>query len=139
MKPGRAKARAPGLAVEGPPGWAVPATPAVALGQAWPEPRTAEQLDPSEAVVLSLPPELRSVGQARGRLEAAAREWGCPEHLVDDARVVLSELMSNGVLHARTDLQVVMCARGGGIRLEVRDASRTAPLPPLELPRPRPT
>ncbi|MGO9658908.1 MAG: GAF domain-containing protein [Acidimicrobiales bacterium] len=135
MKPGRAKARAPGLAVEGPPGWAVPATPAVALGQAWPEPRTAEQLDPSEAVVLSLPPELRSVGQARGRLEAAAREWGCPEHLVDDARVVLSELMSNGVLHARTDLQVVMCARGGGIRLEVRDASRTAPLPPLELPR----
>jgi GAF domain-containing protein len=43
--------------------------------------------------------------------------------------------MSNGVLHARTDLQVVMCARGGGIRLEVRDASQTAPLPPPELPR----
>ncbi len=93
----------------------------------------------SEPVVLSLPPDLRSVGQARSRLAAAAAGWGCPEQLVDDARVVLSELMSNGVLHARTDLQVVMCARGAGIRLEVRDASQTAPLPPLDLPRPRPT
>jgi anti-sigma regulatory factor (Ser/Thr protein kinase) len=86
-------------------------------------------------VVLSLPPDLRSVGQARSRLAAAAAEWGCPEHLVDDARVVLSELMSNGVLHARTDLQVVMSAHGAGIRLEVRDASQTAPLPPLDVPR----
>ena len=88
-----------------------------------------------EPVVLSLPPDLRSVGQARSRLAAAAAEWGCPEHLVDDARVVLSELMSNGVLHARTDLQVVMSAHGAGIRLEVRDASQTAPLPPLDVPR----
>jgi GAF domain-containing protein len=86
-------------------------------------------------VAFSLPPELRSVGQARGRLEAAAREWGRSEQLIDDARVVLSELMSNGVLHARTDLQVVIYARGGGIRLEVRDANRAAPLPPLDLPR----
>ena len=86
--------------------------------------------------MLSLPPDLRSVSQARGRLEAAATEWGCSEQLIDDARVVLSELMSNGVLHARTDLQVVMSARsGGGVRLEVRDASQTAPLPPLEPPR----
>ncbi len=84
---------------------------------------------------MSLPPDLRSVGQARSRLAAAAAQWGCPEQLIDDARVVLSELMSNGVLHARTELHVMMCAHRGGIRLEVSDASQTAPRPPLDVPR----
>ena len=90
-------------------------------------------------VVLSLPPDLRSVGRARGRLVVAAAGWGCSEELVDDARVVLSELMSNGVLHARNDLQVVIWSRGGGIRLEVRDASPTAPVPSLDMPRAAPS
>ncbi len=108
-----------------------------AEGELPPGPRTAaDDAARGEPVVLSLPPDLRSVSQARGRLEAAATGWGCSEQLIDDARVVLSELMSNGVLHARTDLQVVISARGGGgVRLEVRDASQTAPLPPLEPPR----
>lgn len=113
-----------------------PAVEALRPVAAWPGGRTTgEHLGRSEPVVLSLPPDLRSVGQARGRLVAAAAGWGCSEQLLDDARVVLSELMSNGVLHARTDLQVVMCSRAGGLRLEVRDASPTAPVPPLDMPR----
>jgi GAF domain-containing protein len=55
--------------------------------------------------------------------------------LTDDARVVLSELMSNGVLHAGTELQVVICPGGnGGLRIEVSDASPVPVLPPLQPP-----
>jgi anti-sigma regulatory factor (Ser/Thr protein kinase) len=127
LSPSRGPDRSPGLPGGWSSDWAEPDGAGGAAGGG----RTGH----SEPVVLSLPPDLRSVGQARSRLAAAAAQWGCPEQLVDDARVVLSELMSNGVLHARTDLQVVMCAHGGGIRLEVGDASQTAPLPPLDVPR----
>jgi hypothetical protein len=83
-------------------------------------------------VVLRLPPELRSVRQARADLARIASQWGCPEELVQDARVVLSELMSNGVLHARTELQVFISSPpGGGLRVEVHDASSLPVLPPV--------
>jgi GAF domain-containing protein len=52
---------------------------------------------------------------------------------LDDARVVLSELMSNGVLHARTEMRVVISRRGKGLRLEVHDESPAPPLPPPTL------
>jgi GAF domain-containing protein len=52
---------------------------------------------------------------------------------LDDARVVLSELMSNGVLHARTEMRVVISRRGKGLRLEVHDESPAPLLPPPKL------
>jgi GAF domain-containing protein len=52
---------------------------------------------------------------------------------LDDARVVLSELMSNGVLHARTEMRVVISRRGKGLRLEVHDDSPAPLLPPPTL------
>jgi len=52
---------------------------------------------------------------------------------LDDARVVLSELMSNGVLHARTEMRVFISRRGKGLRLEVHDDSSAPLLPPLKL------
>jgi GAF domain-containing protein len=87
----------------------------------------------AETVVLRLPPDLRSVGQGRAKLAEVARAWGCPGHLLDDARVVLSELMSNGVLHARTEMRVVISRRGKGLRLEVHDDSPAPLLPPPNL------
>ena len=60
-----------------------------------------DELIGGEALALRLPPDLRSVSRGRAKLAEVARAWGCPGHLLDDARVVLSELMSNGVLHAR--------------------------------------
>ena len=83
-----------------------------------------------EPLALYLPPDLRSVGQGRAKLAEVARAWGCPGHLLDDARVVLSELMSNGVLHARTEMRVVISRRGKGLRLEVHDESPAPLLPP---------
>ena len=80
-----------------------------------------------------MPPELRSVGLARAKLTELAQVWGTPADVLDDARVVLSELMSNGVLHARTELEVVMNQRGTGLRLEVHDASPVPLLTPWRL------
>ena len=87
-----------------------------------------------DSIVLKLPPDLRSVSQARAKLGELATIWGCPEHVLEDARVVISELMSNGVLHARTELQVIVALRGqGGLRVEVHDASSTPVVPPLQM------
>ncbi|HET9061101.1 MAG TPA: ATP-binding protein, partial [Acidimicrobiales bacterium] len=89
----------------------------------------------AEPVVVRLPPELRSVSEARTCLTRVALSWGCDEELLADGRIVLSELMSNGVLHARTELQVAIHPRpGGGLRVEVKDLSSAPVLPPLPLP-----
>ena len=88
-----------------------------------------EELIGGEALALRLPPDLRSVSRGRAKLVVIARAWDCPGQLLDDARVVLSELMSNGVLHARTEMRVVIRRRGKGLRLEVHDDS-PAPLLP---------
>ena len=92
--------------------------------------REGEGLIGGEPLALRLPPDLRSVSQGRAKLAEVARAWGCPGHLLDDARVVLSELMSNGVLHARTEMRVVISRRGKGLRLEVHDESPAPVLPP---------
>ncbi len=92
-----------------------------------------EERGGGEALALRLPPDLRSVSRGRAKLAEVASEWGCPGHLLDDARVVLSELMSNGVLHARTDMAVVISRRGKGLRLEVHDDSPAPLLPPPTL------
>ena len=47
--------------------------------------------------------------------------------------MVMSELMSNGVLHARTEMSVVISRRGKGLRLEVHDDSPAPLLPPPTL------
>lgn len=83
---------------------------------------------------MRLPPELRSVSRARARLGEVAGAWGCASSLIDDARVVLSELMSNGVLHARTELQVHISLRRGCLHIEVHDASSAPVVPPFGSP-----
>jgi anti-sigma regulatory factor (Ser/Thr protein kinase) len=83
---------------------------------------------------MRLPPELRSVSRARARLVEVASAWGCPSSLVDDARVVLSELMSNGVLHARTELDVHISLRGERLHVEVHDSSPAPVVPRFGLP-----
>ena len=50
--------------------------------------------------------------------------------LVDDAAVVVSELASNAVVHARSEFTVTVArAADGGIRISVRDASPLLPRP----------
>jgi anti-sigma regulatory factor (Ser/Thr protein kinase) len=50
------------------------------------------------------------------------------DHLVDDVQLVVSELATNAVLHAETSFIVTLSGCHEGVRLEVRDGSRTEPV-----------
>jgi len=60
---------------------------------------------------------------------ARVREWardllqGLPQQQLEDVVLVLDELMSNALQHARGPYRVRLSRTGGGVRLEVDDAS----------------
>jgi hypothetical protein len=77
-----------------------------------------------------LPPEPTSAKQARRMVADACRAWHLA-HLQDPAQLVISELASNSIQHAGTDLLVTVSRRGLGLYLAVRDGSPALPrLPP---------
>ena len=80
-----------------------------------------------------LPSDLSAASQARRHIEAACA--GVPEETLYTARLLVTELVSNAVLHGRgTVLLSVACGRGG-VRVEVHDESPSPPIivdgPPL--------
>jgi serine/threonine-protein kinase RsbW len=83
-----------------------------------------------QLVVLRWPMSARVVGRARGELREALRGWGL-ERLADIAELVLSELMTNAVRHARTPRGRLVETRyertQEGVRIEVHDASCRVP------------
>jgi hypothetical protein len=64
---------------------------------------------------------------ARRFVEEALRGWGHSGTVVDDARLLLSELVTNAVTHARSPFSVTLRARGSALRLAVRDGSPAEP------------
>jgi anti-sigma regulatory factor (Ser/Thr protein kinase) len=79
----------------------------------------------SASSVVLLPHAPSSVGQARHRLGADLRSHGVAEPAICDATLVLSELMSNAVRHARppprTQIQVAWTLSDGTLQLAVSD------------------
>ena len=66
----------------------------------------------------------------------AARDWashaGCREHAVevlDDALLLISELVTNAVLHSGPPIMLSMDCDGELLRVRVRDGSKGAPQP----------
>lgn len=73
----------------------------------------------------------RSVGRARHELTAALKGWGL-EDLADSALLMLSELFTNAVVHARVpgrEVQTRYVRTAGGVRIEVHDAADARPEP----------
>lgn len=85
-------------------------------------------------VETQLPAELESVVAARRLCVDVTAGWGLPDELVQDAALVVSELTTNAILHAGTQLTVAFRQLGSGLRIEVRDAS--AHLPVVDAARP---
>ena len=79
------------------------------------------------ARVLRLPPTARSTTQARRFVLGALDEWGL-DGLRDTAALLISELVTNSVLHARTEVEVSVARLHDGVSIEVKDGSRRAPL-----------
>lgn len=66
----------------------------------------------------------------------AAREWarraGCAEHaveLLDDALLLISELVTNAVLHGGPPIMLSLECDGDALRVRVRDGSPALPEP----------
>jgi anti-sigma regulatory factor (Ser/Thr protein kinase) len=79
----------------------------------------------SASTVVLLPHAPSSVGQARRRLGADLRAHGVGEAAICDATLVLSELMSNAVRHARPlpgeQIRVAWALSDGTLELTVSD------------------
>ncbi len=73
-----------------------------------------------------LPPEPASVGRAR-RLVATAVTASGQGDLVDVATLLVSEVVTNSVLHAGTEIHLTCHPRRTGVRVEVSDRSALAP------------
>lgn len=76
---------------------------------------------------LALRPVPASAALARGFVDETLGGWGC-DAFIDATRLLVSELVTNAVLHARTDLILVMRPRRNGIRVEVHDSSPATPV-----------
>lgn len=75
-----------------------------------------------------LAPSSHSPGRARRLIDAACRSWQLTA-LVDEAMVIGSELVSNAVEHAGTELDVTTTRQAGAIRISVRDRVPALPRP----------
>jgi anti-sigma regulatory factor (Ser/Thr protein kinase) len=88
----------------------------------------------SRPAVLSLAADLQSVRAAR---HFVGRECGAlrlsPEHC-DDALLLVSELVTNAVLHGRSDVCVEVSTRSDTVRIAVLDENSRHPAPVSEDP-----
>jgi anti-sigma regulatory factor (Ser/Thr protein kinase) len=90
--------------------------------------RERDDLLGSRPLSLDLPASAASPAVARAWLHTIADTAALPEELVSDATLVLSELVTNAVIHAATDVHVdIRFHDADGIHLEVGDATAAVP------------
>ena len=78
-------------------------------------------------VTETLEPEPASVARARRLVAAALAAADHSEDVVDVATLLVSEVVTNSVLHAGTEIGLRCERRGGGVRIEVSDGSSMVP------------
>lgn len=75
-----------------------------------------------------LPATTESCARARDIVVQACRDWDL-DHVAGDAEVIVAELVSNAVLHARPPMRLLLAVRGARLHVAVRDGSGTLPQP----------
>ena len=93
--------------------------------------RVWELLDNIEQVLrrsASLPQELSSSAAARRFVEDTLQRWD-HEHLLDTVNLLVSELVTNVVVHARSEAEVAVLLTPEVLRVEVSDESSAPPTP----------
>jgi CheY-like chemotaxis protein len=78
------------------------------------------------AAKLEFGPEVVDVRRARQFLVSHCRRWGC-EDILEDAQLVVSELVTNALLHGRGLCELAIAFRSGWLRVEVRDRGTGGP------------
>jgi anti-sigma regulatory factor (Ser/Thr protein kinase) len=80
-----------------------------------------------ESARIALPRSPASVGAARRFIAARTTAWSFPEPVGSQLVLIGSELVTNAVLHARSELTLTLELRDGRIRISVRDRSKAPP------------
>ncbi len=83
-------------------------------------------MEPASVTSLVLPPLPESAGRARRFLRDRLDDVG-RDDLADSATLLVSEIVTNVVLHAATWLEVHVRATADGVRVDVLDGSAVAP------------
>ncbi|MGH6656227.1 MAG: ATP-binding protein [Actinocrinis sp.] len=83
---------------------------------------------------LRLVPEVTAPRLARDFVASACAQWGADE-LADLARLLVSELVSNAVLHSGTLVEVEVLLDGGDLHLRVHDDGDGVPMVVQRTPR----
>ena len=76
---------------------------------------------------LGLEPTPQAAGEARRFVASTCRRWDI-DSVVDELTLTVSELVTNAVLHARTQIEVELCVVGGTVTACVIDRD---PRPPV--------
>lgn len=82
---------------------------------------------PGRAAYRSFPAGLDGPRAARHFIVGVLRDWGYTEDLLDEAKLVISELATNAVVHAGTPFRVDAGIEDGDVRVSVRDESPEVP------------
>ena len=77
-----------------------------------------------ESARISLPRTPSSVAAARRFIQARAAAWSFPEPASEQLVLIGSELVTNAVLHARTELTLTLERRSDRVRISVKDLSQ---------------
>jgi anti-sigma regulatory factor (Ser/Thr protein kinase) len=88
-----------------------------------PSTRSVERPEPARLALTRSP---SSVGVARRFIQGRATAWSLPEPAIDQLVLIGSELVTNAVLHARTELTLALELRDGRVRISVTDRSQAA-------------
>ncbi|MEU3982833.1 SpoIIE family protein phosphatase [Streptomyces sp. NPDC026672] len=88
--------------------------------------RSGEQQDVARLSVQRY--DLQAVASTRHRVRELLERWSF-ESLVDDLQLVLSEVVTNALIHAQSDVDVRLRRHLRGVRVEVQDNSPQPPVP----------
>lgn len=78
----------------------------------------------------SLPPDPRSAREARKAIVGFLTGCGTDDELAERAGAIVTELVTNAVLHAATPVGLTVRWDGTGVMVEVTDGSSVRPVPP---------
>lgn len=76
---------------------------------------------------VGLPPAPESARQARDLVHATCTTAGLPDDMLATAVLLTGELVTNAIVHARTDIRVTVSATSSGVSVQVRDHSPHLP------------